>query len=176
MAPADLSLATNGPSLSALLPARWLKPKVVGVPATRNCSLIVMGTPCNGPSASPRLRASSAAFASARARSKRRTTTALSCLSTSSTLAMWASTTSRAETWPSRITAARSVAPAPARGELASRCWSTIPRTSLVPPAPLFGVSTTLSCTRGHALSNRGSSWINQVARKTAVDTERTFT
>jgi catechol 2,3-dioxygenase-like lactoylglutathione lyase family enzyme len=75
---------------------------VDGIAATSMISLTVNGTPCSGPSASPRARAVSAARASARAASRRGSTIALIAGFRSSMRAVWASTSSTAPTSPSR--------------------------------------------------------------------------
>ena len=72
-------------------------PQVVCNPATLKLSLIVMGTPCSGPVASPRAVASSAAAASRNAASRRSSTTAFSAGLTASIRACSISVSSREE-------------------------------------------------------------------------------
>src|SRR5690242_8556138 len=69
IAPAALSLATQGESAAGTLSASAKEPKVVRTPAVLTRSLTANGTPCSGPNSSPRMRAFSAAFAAVRASS-----------------------------------------------------------------------------------------------------------
>ena len=85
-------------------------PQVVCNPATLKLSLIVMGTPCSGPVASPRAVASSAAAASCNAASRRSSTTAFSAGLTASIRACSISVSSREENSLRRTACAASVA------------------------------------------------------------------
>ena len=77
-------------------------PAAQATPAVSMTSSTMNGMPCSGPSRSPRAMASSAARAWARAASHS-STTALSGGLTSAIRARWASTTSAADAWRSRI-------------------------------------------------------------------------
>ena len=79
-------------------------------PRVSKQSLRVIGTPCRGPTSSPRARASSARRASASAPSSRHCTTALSAGLTAEILERNACVSSTAETRFDRIAAARSIA------------------------------------------------------------------
>src|SRR5215467_12005181 len=85
-------------------------PLVVAQPSWSTFSLIVTGTPCSAPSASPFATARSARFAASRAVSDRSTVTALSLGLTSAMRPIHASTASRAEMSRLRIAAAMRVA------------------------------------------------------------------
>ena len=68
-APARRRLATTGLSCAAKLAASATTPLVVGRPAWSTLTLVVIGTPCSGPTGWPSATARSAASAAARAAS-----------------------------------------------------------------------------------------------------------
>src|ERR687898_480755 len=109
-APARRSRRTTVASALATWSRKAGLPQVVWSPATSKLSLMVMGRPCSGPSWPPRVVASSAAAASARACSPRSSTTALSPGLTASIRASWASVSSRDESSRTRSIRATSVA------------------------------------------------------------------
>ena len=76
-APADRARATAVASLSGTVLKRPRVPQVVRTPAVSSESFTVMGTPCSGPRSTPLASDSSAALASASARSNDLVTTAL---------------------------------------------------------------------------------------------------
>ena len=67
IAPAALRRRTTSASSSGTLSLKSGEPKVVRMPAVTVTSLMPIGSPCNGPSVAPRITASSAARAAARA-------------------------------------------------------------------------------------------------------------
>ena len=77
-APARFQFATGGLSLFATRSLNAGTPLGVVTPSWSTFSLIVTGTPCSGPSASPRRTAVSARSAAARASSASSTVTAFS--------------------------------------------------------------------------------------------------
>ena len=109
MAPAARSRATGVASAAGRKAARPLVPPVEITPAVSNESLIVMGTPCNGPRSVPRDSSASALRASSRAASPVSWTTALSWGFTASIRWRYASTTSSAETCLRRMASASEV-------------------------------------------------------------------
>src|ERR1051326_535929 len=70
IAPALLRRPTDGASCAGTCSASSVAPPVERTPATSMASLIVIGSPCSGPSHSPRVAASSARAAAAYARSR----------------------------------------------------------------------------------------------------------
>ena len=80
MAPALRRLRTSGASSVAIRLANAGTPFVFGSPAISTFSLIVIGTPCNGPSSSPAATCSSAMAASLIARSYNGSVIALRCV------------------------------------------------------------------------------------------------
>ena len=97
MAPAARSRAATTESSDGTKDSRPLVPPVDMMPSVSNESLSVIGTPCSGPTESPRANASSAALASESARSAHSCTTALSAPFTCPILSRCACTTSSAE-------------------------------------------------------------------------------
>ncbi len=79
MAPAPRSRATSGASRCGTYSLRSNDPAVQGHPATSMLLLMVSGTPCNGPSLSPRVTAMSAARAWVRAPSASKCAKQCSC-------------------------------------------------------------------------------------------------
>src|SRR5215211_3007170 len=110
IAPARLSRWTTVASQSATKSLKAGLPQVVCSPATLKLSLIVMGTPCSSPAASPRAVASSTATASCNAASRRSSTTAFSAGLTSSIRVSSISVSSREESSLRRTACAASVA------------------------------------------------------------------
>ena len=102
--------STTGESTGGIASAIAGTPCVVGEHVQSRFSLIVIGTPWNGPSGSPAATAASAASAPALAPSASTRTTALRFPFTSSMRARWASTTSRLEVSPPAIIVASSFA------------------------------------------------------------------
>src|SRR5215211_844896 len=97
IAPACLSRRATVESEPATKSSKAGLPQVVCSLATLKLSLIVMGTPCNGPASSPRTVASSAAAASCNASSGLSSTTAFSAGLTASIRVMSISVSSREE-------------------------------------------------------------------------------
>src|SRR5215213_5670204 len=110
IAPACLSRWATVASESATNSLNAGLPQVVCSPATLKLSLIVMGTPCSGPVASPRAVASSVAPASRNATSGRSSTTAFTAEFASSMRASSNSVSSRDETSLRRTACAASLA------------------------------------------------------------------
>jgi hypothetical protein len=110
IAPALRRFATTGASSAAITSRNATTPLVVASPCWSVLTFTVTGTPCSGPSASPRACAASALSAAASAVSSSTRTTALSFGLTAWSRARQASVASRAEARPSRISRARSVA------------------------------------------------------------------
>ena len=117
-APAAFSEATSGESLSARLSLSATSPSVVGRPAVSTLILMVTGTPCSGPSGSPRARAASSASAVARASFAITSAMALMRGFTASMRVSTLSVASRAPTSPARMRAASSAAPRVHSGSL----------------------------------------------------------
>jgi hypothetical protein len=90
--------------------AKATTPLSVGQPAWSVLTLVVTGTPCSGPSASPRACTASAAAAAANASSSRMRTTALIAGFTACSRARQDWVASQLEARPSRISLASSVA------------------------------------------------------------------
>jgi hypothetical protein len=107
IAPAARIRATTGASIDAIASARATIALVVGVPARSMFSFTVNGTPCRGGRCSPLAWAASAASAAALASVASTRTIALRWGLTASIRARWASITSRLDTSPERIRAAR---------------------------------------------------------------------
>src|SRR5438445_8031202 len=105
MAPARLSIATMASSSAAMLSANSTLPKLVGSPLASIRSLTPSGSPCSGPSASPRITAASLACAVARAVSNEHAMTALTAGSISSIRRMQLSISSTGESLRSPISA-----------------------------------------------------------------------
>ena len=97
IAPARRIRSTTGASEGATALANAGTPQVVAHPATSILSLMVNGTPCRGPSASPAAALRSASIASRRASSPRTFTTALTAGLTASIRRRCASITSTQE-------------------------------------------------------------------------------
>src|SRR5215208_4000959 len=110
IAPACLSRWATVASESASKSLKAGLPQVVCSPATLKLSLIVMGTPCSGPVASPRAVASSVAPAPRNETSGRSSTTAFTAEFASSTRASSNSVSSRDETSLRRTACAASLA------------------------------------------------------------------
>ncbi len=111
MAPAAFMRCTPGASSDGRAPARACTPWVVGLPVQSTFSFTVKGTPCNGPSGSPAARRRSASPAAIVASSTRTRVTAFTAGLTASIRARCASTTSRLDTSPAAMRAARWAAP-----------------------------------------------------------------
>ena len=110
IAPAARSRSTISASASGANRSNNRDPKVVRMPFVHVRSLWATGSPCSGPSVSPRATAASAASAPRRASSGSSVTMALTAGLTSSMRARWASITSTAEISRAAIARARSVA------------------------------------------------------------------
>ena len=110
MAPAARSRSTISASASGTKRSNSGEPKVVRIPFVQVRSLCATGSPCSGPSASPRATAASAASASRRAASGSSVTMALTAGLTSSMRARCASSTSTAEISRAAIARASSAA------------------------------------------------------------------
>ena len=110
MAPAAVQLVTTGLSAFATRSRNATIPLVVAQPAWSMFSFTVTGTPCSGPSASPRATAASARSAASRALADRSTVTAFSRGLTAAIRARLASTASRDEISRRAIAAATRVA------------------------------------------------------------------
>ena len=110
IAPAARSRSTISASASGTNRSNSRDPKVVRMPFVHVRSLWATGSPCNGPSVSPRATAASAASAPRRASSGSSVTMALTAGLTSSMRARCASITSTAEISRDAIARARSVA------------------------------------------------------------------
>ena len=106
IAPARRSRSASMPSASGMWSAKIVDPYVVRIPAVSSMSLTAIGSPCSGPSTSPRATASSAARACARAPSASSVTIAFSRGLTSAIRARCCSITSAADCEPSAIPAA----------------------------------------------------------------------
>src|SRR4051794_23409366 len=137
IAPAARSRATGAASSAGRYVASCGAPDVVMQPSVWNESLIVIGTPCSGPSLSPLCTASSAARAAARARSRSHITTALIGPSSCSIRDTKCSSASRADTSRPRIAAARSPAVHQCRSDVTTPCVS-LARGSI--PLPAMGL------------------------------------
>jgi hypothetical protein len=130
-APAARSRSVAIASRLATLSLNAGMPFVFGWPASSVLSLIAAGTPCSGPSGSPAACLRSAASALARASSRYSSVNALSWSATCPMRSACASSTSRADAWPVRISRAISVAgscqnalmpvPRPSRGRARGR-------------------------------------------------------
>jgi hypothetical protein len=103
-------LATTGLSSEAIMSLNAATPLVVALPAWSTFTFTVTGTPCRGPSGSPRRTAASAASAAASAWSASTSTTAFSVGFTACTRARQDCTASRLRTAPPRIPAANAQA------------------------------------------------------------------
>src|ERR671916_835060 len=110
IAPASFKRRATVASQSATKSLKAGLPQVVCSPATLKLSLIVIGTPCSGPASSPWAVASSAAFASCKAASRRSSTTAFSAGLASSIRVSSISVSSREESSLRRSARAASVA------------------------------------------------------------------
>ena len=110
IAPAAFSAATVGASCCGTCSASSVAPPVERMPAVWSASLIVIESPCNGPTASPRLSAASAASAAALADSKSSVTIAFSAGLMRSNRSRWSPSSSRLLSSPLRIAAACRVA------------------------------------------------------------------
>jgi hypothetical protein len=117
-APARLKFETTGASVSATRFFSAATPPSVAPPATSTLTLMEMGTPCNGPTASPRARARSPSSAAAIASACSTCGNALNLGFTSSMRARTLAAASRQDTCLSRISAASSVAFRRQRGTL----------------------------------------------------------
>ena len=109
-APAAFRFATTGLSSVAMRSRNATTPLVVAHPAWSTFSLMATGTPCSGPSASPRATAASARSAAASASCPRSTVTAFRRGLTPSMRARQAETASREEIARARIASAMRVA------------------------------------------------------------------
>ena len=110
MVPAARSRWTSSASSSGTNCANTFEPNVVRMPLVGTRSLWATGSPCSGPTRSPRASAASAFTARSRASSGTSVTMALRVGLTRSIAASWASITSRAETCRSAISRASVVA------------------------------------------------------------------
>ena len=110
IAPASRRFFTKGASADAIRPSKAGTPLGVAWPATSMFSLMVTGTPCNGPRVWPAAMASSAASAADRASSGNSTVMALSSGFFAEIRTRTEATTSHAATYFSRMPLARSLA------------------------------------------------------------------
>ena len=110
IAPAFLRWATTGASVSGRESFRPTIPCVVAEPTRSMFSLIVMGTPCSGPTSSPEAIFSSASRAARKASSSRTTVTAFTPWFTASMRSRCARITSSLDTFLSRMALAKLVA------------------------------------------------------------------
>src|SRR5919197_244851 len=132
-APAALRRSTTGASSDGTSSAYSFEPRIVRTPLVITRSLIDTGTPCSGPSASPRITARSAACAACRAASAVNKQKAFSVGLSRSMRSRTAFTTSTGETFLVRIAAARSVAETKQRSVSLMRFPSTTPECCAMP-------------------------------------------
>src|SRR5262245_27708521 len=139
IAPAARNRATGAASSAGTWSASCGAPDVVMHPWVWNESLMVIGTPCSGPSLSPRWTASSAARADSRARSRSHITTALTGPSSRSIRSTRCSSASRAHTSRPRIAAARSPAVHQCRSDVTAPPFRPICITGTVAAVGILG-------------------------------------
>ena len=123
MAPAALRRSTDGASSVGTLSALRREPQVVLIPRVMTTSFTATGTPCRGPSSSPRCTVASAAWALCRAESNAGVQKALSLGSMRWMRSTRASIRATGDRRFCRIAFAASIAERKARSLLLMRVW-----------------------------------------------------